>query len=101
MTRPDTTESGGPREIDCETTIRRLWDYIDGRLPGLSQEEVEAHLAWCEGCRSRFGFARTLQRALAASAAPPCDADDEARLRERVRSALARLAAEPDEREPA
>jgi anti-sigma factor RsiW len=93
----DTMDSDRPRDIDCETTIRRLWDYIDGRLPGLSHEEVEAHLVWCEGCRHRFGFARTLQRALAASAAPPRGVDEHERLRERVRSALARLAAEPNE----
>ncbi len=99
MTRPDTPGSDGPREIDCETTIRRLWDYIDGRLPHLSRDEVEAHLAWCDACSRRFGFARTMQRAIAASAAAVSGDDEEARLRERVRSALARLAAQPDEDE--
>ena len=81
-----TTSPAGP--IDCETAVRRLWDYLDGRLPPVAHDEVEAHLATCVLCPPHFSFARTMQRALAASAAPPVADADEARLRERVRRAL-------------
>ena len=76
--------------IDCEATIRRLWDYLDGRLPGMAHAEVEEHLATCAYCAPHFVFARTMQGALAEST-PAVDSEDD-RLRERVRAALRRLA---------
>lgn len=84
--------------IDCEMAVRRLWDYLDGRLPAVSREEVEAHLASCALCAPHFTFAREMQTALAAAAPAANDAD--APLRARVRDALRRhvttnLAADP------
>jgi len=77
--------------IDCEATIRRLWDYLDGRLPEMARAEVEEHLATCAYCPPHFVFARTMQGALAAST-PTAAESEEDRLRERVRAALRRLA---------
>ena len=51
---PDDGQTASP--LDCEHAVRRLWDYLDGRLPNLAREEVEAHLATCELCTSRFAF---------------------------------------------
>lgn len=73
--------------VDCEAVIRRLWDYLDGRLAAMTHDEVEAHLASCEQCPPHFAFASEMRRALAASPAP-ISSDDESRLRARVRSAL-------------
>ena len=90
MTTPNAgpaTATAGP--IDCETAGRRLWDYLDGRLPTGPRDEVEAHLATCAVCPPHFAFARTIRDALAASA-PSVVHADEARLRERVRAALRR-----------
>ena len=82
--------------IDCETAVRRLWDFLDGRLPTIAREEVEAHLATCTRCPPHFDFARGMQGALAASARPAAtngaDEDAVAALRARVRSALRRQA---------
>jgi anti-sigma factor RsiW len=91
MTHSHQDDAVRPAPIDCEATIRRLWDYLDGRLPEIARAEVEAHLEICAHCPRRFDFARTMQVALAASA-PPAAASDEDRLRERVRVALRRLA---------
>lgn len=91
MTRTATHGSHDPAPIDCRTAVKRLWDYLDGRLPEMARDEVEAHLATCAVCPPHFTFARTMQSALAASAPPRVLADEEARLRERVRSALVRL----------
>jgi len=77
--------------IDCETTVRRLWDYLDGRLPDMKRAEVEEHLATCAYCAPHFVFARTMQGAIAASTPPSSDTEED-RLRERVRAALRRLA---------
>lgn len=87
MMPPDAPASAPHGPIDCETAVRRLWDYLDGRLPSVARDEVEAHLAVCAVCPPHFAFARTMQQALAA-AAPPAADDEEVRLRERVRSAL-------------
>ena len=84
------TTAGRPDPIDCHTAVRRLWDYLDGRLPAMARDEVEAHLATCAVCPPHFTFARAMQHALAASA-PRVLPDDEARLRARVRGALGRL----------
>ena len=86
-------QSPVPAAIDCETAVRRLWDYLDNRLPAISHGEVEAHLATCVLCAPHFAFAQSMQRALAASASAdqenPGDAiAAESRLRERVREAL-------------
>ena len=95
MTSPDSDPPAGaperapPAPIDCHTAVQRLWDYLDGRLPPVARDEVEAHLAVCALCPPHFAFARTMQRALAASAPRPAvDDDADARLRERVRRAL-------------
>lgn len=83
-----------PEPIDCETAVRRLWDYLDGRLPPSARDEVEAHLAVCEYCPPHFSFAKEMQATLAASAAPMITDAEEAELRERVRAALRRVAKE-------
>lgn len=93
MTTPTVPNAVRPAApIDCETAVRRLWDYLDGRLPAAAHDEVEAHLAGCLVCPPHFAFARAIQQALAAFGAPVVDAE-EARLRERVRGALRRHAA--------
>ena len=96
MTEPVATGCALPDPIDCETAVRRLWDFLDGRLPDLARAEVEAHLATCELCPPHFAFARMLRSGLAASAPPPVASDEEARLRERVAQALDALRARDD-----
>jgi anti-sigma factor RsiW len=88
MTPPTIGERVLPAPIECETAVRRLWDYLDGRLSADAHREVEAHLATCAGCPSHFRFARRIQTALPWSSAPRTgDAADE-RLRQRVLAAL-------------
>ncbi|HEY0778440.1 MAG TPA: zf-HC2 domain-containing protein [Gemmatirosa sp.] len=84
-----------PGPIDCETAVRRLWDFLDGRLSAVARDEVEAHLAACALCPPHFAFARAIRASLAVSALPGDDAD-EAQLRQRIRGALRRQAAVDD-----
>ena len=74
-----------PSPIDCETAVRRLWDYVDGELDAGRATEVERHLAVCRRCAPHFAFARTLVAAVetAERAGTPPDA-----LRARVLAAL-------------
>ena len=79
-----------PTPIDCETAVRRLWDFLDGRLPMVEYAEVEAHLATCELCPPHFAFARHMRDALASARAPDFVDADGAQLAERVRRAVRR-----------
>ena len=91
MTMPGTLRGAPPAPIDCVTAVRRLWDFLDGRLATMAREEVELHLATCELCPPHFAFARRTLAGLAASTPPALPDDEEARLRDRVRSALRRV----------
>jgi anti-sigma factor (TIGR02949 family) len=51
-----TVDQPPPREVDCKHVIRRLWDYLDGRVSDEEREQIVAHLAWCNGCSSHYRF---------------------------------------------
>ena len=55
-----TADKGVPALIDCETAVRALYDYLDGRLAEATTSAVQGHLATCRGCASHFTFARRL-----------------------------------------
>lgn len=44
--------------FDCEQTVRRLWDYLDGELAAVDLAGVDAHLAACSKCPPHFEFER-------------------------------------------
>lgn len=47
------------RVLDCEQTVRLLWDYLDRQLPVLDMQAVDRHLAECKAkCASHFAFER-------------------------------------------
>lgn len=87
----DATTRTTAAPIDCETAVRRLWDYLDGRLAPWARDEVDVHLDACAACPPHFAFAKAIRDALAAST-PTVATADEVRLRERVRDALRRHA---------
>ena len=97
MTATCSGQAQGPGPIACETAARRLWDHIDGRLPELARNEVEAHLAICSLCAPRFAFARVVKHALGEIGAhkAPAQLDGEecnalgARIQEALRRARA------------
>ena len=67
--------------LDCLAVVRRLWDYLDGRLPPAEAAAIDAHLAGCAECPPHFVFERAFLAAV--SAARPAD-PDVTRLRGRV-----------------
>ncbi|MCU0625683.1 MAG: zf-HC2 domain-containing protein [Gemmatimonadaceae bacterium] len=71
--------------IDCETAVRRLWDYIDGALAEHAAVEVATHLAACAKCPPHFAFARSFLLAVGRTATI---APHGAATRERVLRAL-------------
>jgi anti-sigma factor (TIGR02949 family) len=100
MSVPSHPSDAAPSPIDCATAVRRLWDYLDGRLSAPARDEVEAHLATCEKCPPHFEFAERIKASLAAAAVPAISREEEARLRERVRGALQRFATGGDDDGP-
>lgn len=85
--------NGAPLTFDCEHTVRRLWDYLDGQLAPIDLAAVDAHLAECDRCPPHFEFERRFlnavreARAIVHTASP----DQTHALRARV---VARLIAE-------
>lgn len=75
--------SGEHRTIPCSEAVRRLWDYLDERLPGEAHAEVEQHLAFCRRCCGEMEFAKQLQGFLASHGAEEIPPDVKAHL-ERV-----------------
>ena len=77
--------------FDCEQTVRRLWDYLDGELNAVDVIAVDAHLAACERCPAHFAFERRFLLAVreARSAIHMPDAQTTASLRQRVVAMLA------------
>jgi anti-sigma factor RsiW len=55
--------------IPCSEAVRQLWDYLDGTVPEVEQERVEAHLAFCRRCCGELEFVEHLRGILAAQAA--------------------------------
>lgn len=51
--------------LDCAEVVRALWEYLDGRAGPLLVAGIEAHLAWCDGCRAHFAFEERMVKALA------------------------------------
>jgi anti-sigma factor (TIGR02949 family) len=73
------------RRSECEEIVRRLWPFVDGKLPDSDRDRVTRHLEECANCLSHFDFARAFLDAV--HAARPEARDDEA-LRARVLAAL-------------
>lgn len=80
-----TTDSAPPAPIDCETAMRRLWDFLDAELDETRAAELEAHLAGCDRCPPHVAFFRELRRSVAAARR---DHEAPDALRARVLSAL-------------
>ena len=49
-----------PALIDCETAVRALYDFLDGRLSDATTDAVQHHVETCRNCASHFVFARRL-----------------------------------------
>ncbi len=69
--------------LDCEQTVRLLWDYLDRQLSALDVQAVDQHLRACRtNCASHFAFERAFLEVVH-QARPQCVASDV--LRTRVR----------------
>ena len=50
--------------IPCDEASARLFEYLDGELEGVSEEEVRRHLEVCEACYPRVQFEKHFTEAL-------------------------------------
>lgn len=51
-----------PVDMNCQTLVELVTDYLEGALPAAERERLEAHLALCEGCTSYLEQIRTTIR---------------------------------------
>lgn len=71
---------------NCEAVVRRMWPHLDGALSEDDRVLIVRHLETCGGCAAHFRFARSFLDAV--QAVKP-DSPDLARLRDKVKRALA------------
>ena len=86
-----TGQNGGSDEtvvamIPCDEASARLFEYLDGELEGVSEEEVRRHLEVCEACYPRVQFEKHFLEALRQSQDSGPVSED---LRDRVLRSLA------------
>jgi len=53
-----------PERSVCESVVRQLWPYLDGKVEELERERIVAHLVNCERCSSHMDFARAFLEAV-------------------------------------
>ncbi len=53
--------------ISCDEASARLFEYLDGELDGISEEEVRRHLDVCKACYPRAQFEKHFIEALGRS----------------------------------
>jgi mycothiol system anti-sigma-R factor len=53
--------------ISCDEATARLFEYLDGELDGVSEEEVRRHLDVCKACYPRAQFEKHFIEALGRS----------------------------------
>ena len=72
--------------ITCDEASARLFEFLDGELEGMSEEEVRRHLEVCKACHPRAQFEKHFLEALRKSRN---GGRASASLKERVLQALA------------
>jgi anti-sigma factor RsiW len=72
---------------DCDSIVRRLWPYLDGKLPDSDMAIIAEHLRGCTACSSHFDFAQAFLHAV--HELRPSEVQTDA-LRDKVVAALAR-----------
>lgn len=76
--------------LRCRDVLGDLSDYLDGQLPDVRREQIDAHLRGCPNCErfgGEFGAAIAALRRSLASPEPP-EAGVLQRLHERLRADL-------------
>lgn len=71
--------------MDCDTAIRMLWDFLDGKLGPVDEAAVREHVQMCRHCHPHASFGEIVINAVAAQRAPRVE---DATLRHRVLEAL-------------
>lgn len=50
--------------IDCREALSRLFEYLDGELDDVGEEEAARHFEVCERCYPRLQFEKAFQEAV-------------------------------------
>lgn len=48
--------------VTCQEALERLFEYLDGELEGVTEEQVAAHFRMCQRCYPRLKFEETFQK---------------------------------------
>ncbi|MBI2839081.1 MAG: zf-HC2 domain-containing protein [Acidobacteria bacterium] len=72
------------KQLNCQEALRKVFDFVDGALEGVSLVEMRTHLATCRHCFDRAEFERLLKARMARLKANPASGE----LRARVQSLI-------------
>ncbi|MCL7971587.1 MAG: zf-HC2 domain-containing protein [marine benthic group bacterium] len=56
--RPTDAGDPGPKELNCEESLARVYEYLDGELDVVDHDAVRRHLQKCRKCYPHFDFER-------------------------------------------
>jgi anti-sigma factor (TIGR02949 family) len=76
--------------MPCEHVMERLWEFVDGELPGDEEQAVREHLEMCGRCFPQYDWHRAYARFVHSAAKRM----DNPALRRRVFEALLRESAQ-------
>jgi mycothiol system anti-sigma-R factor len=74
----------GEDAADCNETVERLYQFLDGELTDERREQIQRHLEACAPCFQAVGFERELRIVIASRCTDRVPAD----LIDRIRKAL-------------
>lgn len=57
-THPPDGSRSGQRELNCEESLARVYEYLDGELDTGEHDAVRRHLEKCRKCYPHFDFER-------------------------------------------
>jgi mycothiol system anti-sigma-R factor len=57
-TQPSNGSRSGERELNCEESLARVYEYLDGELDAGEHDAVGRHLEKCRKCYPHFDFER-------------------------------------------
>jgi mycothiol system anti-sigma-R factor len=57
--RSPVTPTKRGRMTQCEETMQRLWEFLDGELEPVSEQALQHHLEVCARCYPRYNFQRS------------------------------------------
>jgi mycothiol system anti-sigma-R factor len=78
---------GHPHETDCAEVLDRVYEYLDGEMPGTDGAKIKQHLDECGPCLREYGIEDEVKKLVKRSCSDPAPEDLKAKVLAKLRSA--------------